>query len=56
METVSAVIFVIVIITFVITFMRGIYNCIPDTMSLRYVLLQLLCVYNLCPLFCYFAC
>jgi len=59
MKTVSAIIIIIIIIiiiTFVINFMHGIYNFIPDTMSLGYILLQLFCIYNLCHLFCYLSC
>ena len=42
------IIIIIIIIILVITFMLGIYNYIPETMSLGYTVLQLFCIYSLC--------
>jgi len=43
---------IIIIIVFVVTFMQGICNCIPEkkNMFLGYIDMQLFCIYNLCQM------
>ena len=49
------ILIIIIIIILVMTFMQFTYNCIPEAVFLGYIVLQLICIYNLCYVYCHFA-